>query len=132
MMKKVIEEFKEFALKGNMIDLAVGVIIGAAFKAIIDSIVNDILMPLIGVIIGGYDFSSLSITVGGASVRYGMLIQNVVNFMIMAVCLFAFVKAINAFKRKKPTEEVEAPEEKAADIVLLEEIRDAIVSINQK
>ena len=123
-MKKIIAEFKEFALKGNMLDLAVGVIIGAAFKAIIDSIVNDVLMPLIGGLIGGTDFSAFKVDVLGATVNYGMLIQNIVNFLIVAVCLFALVKMANALKRKKDEEPV--VEEKPAEIVLLEEIRDAL------
>lgn len=131
-MKKIISEFKEFAIKGNMLDLAVGVIIGAAFKSIVDSIVNDILMPVVGVLIGGTDFSALSVDVGGASIKYGMLVQNVVNFFIVAVCLFALVKSVNMLKRKKPEDEAEEkPEEKPADIILLEEIRDAIVSAKE-
>lgn len=131
-MKKIISEFKEFAIKGNMLDLAVGVIIGAAFKSIVDSIVNDILMPVVGVLIGGTDFSALSVDVGGASIKYGMLVQNVVNFFIVAVCLFALVKSVNMLKRKKPEDEAEEkPDEKPADIILLEEIRDAIVSAKE-
>lgn len=131
-MKKIISEFKEFAIKGNMLDLAVGVIIGAAFKSIVDSIVNDILMPVVGVLIGGTDFSALSVDVGGASIKYGMLVQNVVNFFIVAVCLFTLVKSVNMLKRKKSEDETEEkPEEKPADIVLLEEIRDAIVSAKE-
>lgn len=130
-MKKIIAEFKEFAMKGNMLDLAIGVIIGAAFKAIVDSIVNDILMPLVGVMIGGYDFSGLSIKVGSAQIMYGSLIQQLVNFFIVALCLFALVKGINVLKRKKEEAPAPAPE-KPADIALLEEIRDTLAVIKEK
>ena len=90
-MKKIIAEFKEFAIKGNMLDMAIGVIIGAAFKSIVDSLVNDIFMPFVGVLIGGRDFSGLSLKIGEATINYGMLIQNIVNFLIVAVCLFMLV-----------------------------------------
>lgn len=132
-MKKFISEFKEFAVKGNMLDLAIGVIIGGAFKTIVDSLVNDCFMPAIGMLIGGYDFTKLTLKVGEASITYGNLIQNIVNFLITALCLFIFVKGINALKRKK--EAVEAVEEepkKAEDIALLEEIRDALKELNNK
>lgn len=133
-MKKFFNEFKEFAVKGNMIDLAIGVIIGAAFKAIVDSLVADIFMPLLGILMGGIDFSGLILTVGEAEIKYGMLIQNGINFIIVALALFTFVKAINAFKKKeeKAEEEEPQPEPKAEDIVLLEEIRDALKEINNK
>jgi len=121
---KIISEFKEFALKGNMIDLAVGVVIGSSFNAVVTSIVNDIFMPLVGAIIGGKDFSNLSIKIGESVVKYGALIQNIVNFLIVAVCLFMVVKVMNALRRKK--EEPEQEEKKPDDIVLLEEIRDAL------
>ncbi len=130
-MKKIIAEFKEFAIKGNMLDLAVGVIIGAAFKTIVDSIVNDIIMPLIGILMGGTDFSKLSIGIGGAQVMYGSLIQNIINFFIVAFSLFVLVKTVNIFNRKKE-EEVPVVEEKSADIVLLEEIRDTLTAIKEK
>ncbi|MBR5925799.1 MAG: large conductance mechanosensitive channel protein MscL, partial [Firmicutes bacterium] len=102
-------EFKAFITKGNVIDLAVGVIIGGAFQAIVNSLVNDILMPIIGVITGGIDFSSLAITVGEASINYGMFIQNIIYFLIVAWVIFLVVKAINKMRR---TSEAEA-EEKA-------------------
>ena len=105
----MIKEFKEFIAKGNVMDLAVGVIFGGAFQAIVNSLVNDILMPIIGVITGGIDFSSLSITVGEASVNYGMFIQNIIYFLIVAWVIFLVVKAINKMRR---TSEAEA-EEKA-------------------
>ncbi len=105
----MIKEFKEFIAKGNVMDLAVGVIIGGAFQAIVNSLVNDILMPIIGVITGGIDFSGLSITVGEASVNYGMFIQNIIYFLIVAWVIFLVVKAINKMRR---TSEEEAEEKK--------------------
>ncbi len=129
-MKKIIAEFREFAIKGNMLDLAVGVIIGAAFKAIVDSLVNDIIMPLIGILMGGTDFTTLSVGIGGAQVMYGSLIQNIINFFIVAVSLFVLVKTVNMLNRKKEDEPVvvETPKE----IELLEEIKDALVAIKEK
>lgn len=129
-MKKIIAEFREFAIKGNMLDLAVGVIIGAAFKAIVDSLVNDIIMPLIGILMGGKDFSKLSIGIGGAQVMYGSLIQNIINFFIVAVSLFVLVKTVNMLHRKKEEEPV--IEEKPTDIVLLEEIKNTLIEIKEK
>lgn len=105
----MIKEFKEFIAKGNVMDLAVGVIIGGAFQAIVNSLVNDILMPIIGVITGGIDFSGLSITVGEASINYGMFIQNIIYFLIVAWVIFLVVKAINKMRR---TSEEEAEEKK--------------------
>ena len=105
----MMKEFKEFIAKGNVMDLAVGVIIGGAFQAIVNSLVNDILMPIIGVITGGIDFSGLAITVGEASINYGMFIQNIIYFLIVAWVIFLVVKAINKMRR---TSEEEA-EEKA-------------------
>ena len=102
----MIKEFKAFISKGNVVDLAVGVIIGGAFGKIVSSLVNDILMPIIGVLIGGVDFSNLSIKIGEAKITYGMFIQNVIDFLIIAFCVFLFVKVINklssiANKQKK-------------------------------
>ena len=132
-MKKIIAEFKEFAIKGNMLDMAIGVIIGAAFKSIVDSLVNDIFMPFVGVLIGGRDFSGLSLKIGEATINYGMLIQNIVNFLIVAVCLFMLVKAVNMLKRKKEEVETDPVEEKKPeDIQLLEEIRDVLSVIKDK
>ena len=100
-MKKFISEFKEFISKGNVLDMAVGVIIGGAFSKIVSSLVNDVMMPLIGVIIGGHDFTNLSIKVGNAKIMYGSFLQNVVDFLIVAFCLFIVIKIINRFKRKQ-------------------------------
>ena len=122
-MKKTLKEFKEFISKGNVMDLAVAVIIGGAFTAIVTSLVNDILMPLIGVIIGGYDFSSLSVNIGSASIKYGMFIQNIINFIIIAICVFIMIKIIGIFIKKKE----EVKEAKPSDeVLLLQEIRDLL------
>lgn len=120
-----IKEFKDFISKGNVVDLAVGVIIGSAFGKIVTSLVNDILMPFIGVVIGGIDFSSLVLKVGSATILYGIFIQNIVDFLIVSVCIFSFVKIINKFsKNDEPVEE----QKKDDQIILLEEIRDILKS----
>ncbi len=121
----MIKEFKKFIARGNVIDLAVGVIIGGAFGKIVTSIVNDILMPLIGVVIGGIDFTGLSFTIGEAKITYGNFIQNVIDFLIVAFCIFILVKIVNKITHKEEPKEEEIPP-KPADIVLLEEIRDLL------
>ncbi len=132
-MKKFISEFKEFALKGNMLDLAIGLMIGTAFNSVVKSIVDDILMPIVGILIGGRDFSSLQIVVGTATIKYGMFIQNAVNFVIIALCLFAIVKVINRLKRKKEVvEEVVEEVKKSDEALLLEEIKNTLVEIKNK
>ena len=123
-MKKYIEEFKKFIAKGNVVDLAVAVIIGGAFGKIVTSLVNDILMPIIGVILGGLDFTSLSIKFQEATINYGMFIQNIVDFLIIAICIFVFVKFIERIMPKKEEEKVTP--KKPDDVVLLEEIRDLL------
>ncbi len=123
-MKKYVSEFKKFIAKGNVVDLAVAVIIGGAFGKIVTSLVNDILMPIIGVILGGLDFTSLTLKFQDATINYGMFIQNIVDFLIIAICIFVFVKFIERLLPKKE-EKKEAPK-KADDIVLLEEIRDLL------
>ena len=97
-MKKFIGDFKTFISRGNVMDMAVGVIIGAAFGKIVTSLVNDILMPLIGVILGGLDFSGLAIKIGNASIKYGSFIQSVIDFLIVAVCIFTMIKFFDKFK----------------------------------
>ena len=124
----MFKEFKEFALKGNSIELAVGVIIGGAFGKIVTSLVNDILMPLIGVIVGGVDFSNLSIKVGDATIAYGNFIQTIFDFLIVAFCIFLMVKLFERFRKKEKKEEEkkeEAPN-KSDEVLLLEEIRDLL------
>ena len=123
-MKKQFKEFKKFISKGNIVDLAVAVIIGGAFGKIVSSLVNDILMPIIGVILGGLDFSSLTINFGDARINYGMFIQNIVDFLIISICIFIMIKLIEKVIPKK--EEVMGPPKKPEEIKLLEEIRDLL------
>ena len=123
--KGLAKEFKEFVMRGNVVDMAVGVIIGGAFSSIVSSLVNDILMPLIGVIGGGFDFSGLAVTVGDASINYGNFIQLIINFLIVALCLFAVIKAMNALKKKEEAKPAPAPGP-SPEVVLLTEIRDAL------
>ena len=96
-MKKVIKEFKEFISRGNVIDLAVGVIMGGAFGKIVTSLVNDIIMPLVGILLGGLDFTNIKITLGNASIAYGLFIQNVIDFLIVSACIFLMIKFINIY-----------------------------------
>lgn len=129
-MKKTLKEFKEFISKGNVIDMAVGVIIGSAFSKIVSSLVNDVVMPLIGIVIGGLDFKNLSVTIKDSTISYGLFIQNIVDFLIIAVCIFTAVKIINNLKKfkpedPKPKEEPKKPEP-PEDIKLLTEIRDLL------
>jgi len=119
----MLKEFKEFAMKGNVIDLAVGVIIGAAFGAIVGAVVDHILMPIVGMITGGINFDSLAIRVGSAELRYGMAISAAVKFLAIAFFLFLLVKAINRMKRK---EEIVTPAAPPEEIILLREIRDEL------
>lgn len=122
--KGFIGEFKEFIANGSVMDLAVGIIIGAAFTAIVKSLVDDILMPLVGLILGGVDFAGLSVKVGEATLGYGLFIQAIINFLLIALVVFIIIRAIN--KVKKQEEVVEEPEAIAEEIVLLTEIRDAL------
>ena len=139
-MKKIINEFKEFISKGNVLDLAVGVIIGTAFSKIVTSLVNDILMPFLGVITGGVDFSSLSIKIKDATIAYGAFIQNIIDFLLMAICVFAIVKIVNHVKsnlekldKAKEAKKEEKKEEvkKSNEEILLEEIRDLLKENNK-
>ena len=124
-MQQLLKEFKEFISKGNVLDLAVGVVIGGAFSSIVTSLVNDIIMPLVGIIIGGINFKGLVLKVADAEILYGSFIQNVINFLIIAACIFTFIKIINKFNRKKE-EPKEVKPVKSTDIILLEEIRDLL------
>ena len=123
--KSVFKEFKEFISKGNIFDMAVGVIIGAAFGKIVTSLVNDIIMPLVGIIIGGLDFTSLTVTVKDATINYGAFIQNIVDFLIVALCIFAVVKAMSKFKKKEEAAPEEPPKP-SEEVLLLREIRDTL------
>ena len=128
-MKEKLADFKKFISQGNVMDMAVGVIIGGAFGKIVTSLVNDILMPLIGVILGGLDFSSLAIKVGSARINYGLFIQSVVDFLIVAACIFSVIKIFEKFKRSQKEEE---KAEKSDEVKLLEDIRDLLKKANKK
>lgn len=130
-MAGFLKEFRDFAVKGNMIDLAIGVIIGAAFGAIVSSIVDDLFMPLIGIVIGGIDFSGLIIQVGAAQVKIGLFINAVVKFTIIAFVLFMVVKFINSLKREAAKEPVETTPAPTKEEILLTEIRDALRAQNK-
>lgn len=122
---KFVNEFKEFIAKGNVLDLAVGVVIGSAFGKIVSSIVDDIIMPIVGALIGGIDFTGLSLKIGNANITYGNFIQNVIDFLIIAFCIFVFIRVISKFNRK-PEEVVVEEVKKDEKVELLEEIRDLL------
>ncbi len=122
-MKNFVEEFKAFALRGNVLDLAIGVVIGTAFGAITASLVGDIITPILGLAIGGINFSGLVLPLGGEAVlAYGKFIQALINFILIALALFMVMKGINAMKKK----EAEHPTVKSAELTVLEEIRDSL------
>ena len=136
----VMKEFKEFAMKGNVVDMAVGFILGGAFSTIVKSLVNDVIMPPIGLALGGVDFSNLKVVLKEAvmngeevvteavSINYGMFINNVLSFIIVAACLFFIIKAMNSLKKKEEEAPAkpEAPPPPPREEVLLEEIRDLL------
>ena len=139
-MKKMLEQFKAFAMRGNVVDMAVGVIIGAAFGKILTSLVNDIIMPPIGKLLGGVDFSSLFIDLSGANhpslaaaqaagaatVNYGVFINAVINFLIVAFVIFLIVKGMNTMQKKEDAAAIKTPPPPPRQEVLLEEIRDVL------
>ncbi len=120
----MLKEFKEFISKGSVFDMAVGIIIGGAVGKIVSSLVNDILMPAIGVLLGGINVESLNITVFDATVNYGLFIQSIIDFLIIAFCLFLIIKLINKLKRKK--DETPEPPSPSKEEILLTEIRDLL------
>ena len=129
-MKKTLQEFKNFAIKGNAIDLAIGVVIGAAFGKIVSSLVSDIIMPPIGVLTGGVDFSSLAITLKTATedaaavtLNYGAFINNIIDFVIIAFSIFLVIRQVNRFNKKEEEKQKEKPKT-PEDIIILREIRD--------
>ncbi len=126
-MKKFFSEFKEFISKGNVVDLAVAVIIGAAFGKIVTSLVDNIIMPLFGILVG-QNFASLYVDINGSPLAYGLFIQAVVDFLIIAFFVFLFTKAMNKFKKKE--EKKEEPK-KSEEVLLLEEIRDLLKKKNK-
>jgi large conductance mechanosensitive channel len=118
----MVQEFREFAMKGSLVDMAVGIIIGAAVTEMVGALVDSVIMPVVGIFMGGLDFTSLAITVGEANIRYGEFIQALINFVIVAFVIFMILKAIN----KMRAAEQQAPEEITADVQLLGEIRDLL------
>ena len=131
----MIKEFKEFIARGNVIDLAVGVVMGTAFGKIVSSLVNDIIMPLVGIILGGIDFSSLTAKVGDANIAYGMFIQNIIDFLIISLCIFFFVKLVNKLanlKKKEEKKEKEPEVKVATEVEVLEVIRDLLKKKKEK
>lgn len=121
----IVKEFKEFAMRGNVVDMAVGVIIGGAFGKIVSSLVNDVIMPIIGIITGGIDFTGLKITIGESNITYGNFIQNVVDFLIIAFCIFLMVKGLNKLSKKKD-KKTDIPPALNKQEELLIEIRDLL------
>lgn len=122
----LLAEFKQFIARGNVIDMAVGVIVGGAFKAIADSLTADLIMPIIGIFVQENSFANLSLTVGSAVIPYGNFLQAVLNFFIMAFVVFCLIKAINSLHRKKEVLEPPAPPEPSTEEKLLTEIRDLL------
>lgn len=121
----MFKEFKKFIARGNVLDLAVGVIVGGAFSSIVTSLVNNIFTPIIGLIVGGVDFSNLSITFKDTKIMYGAFIQSVIDFLIVAFCLFLIVKAVNKVTHKEKNEEKPKVVE-SAELKTLKEIRDLL------
>ncbi|HZH60728.1 MAG TPA: large conductance mechanosensitive channel protein MscL [Metabacillus sp.] len=128
----MLKEFKEFAMRGNVIDLAVGVVIGAAFGKIVSSLVNDIITPLIGLLMGGINVSDLQFKVGDAAVMYGLFIQTVIDFIIVAFSIFLFVKLINRFKKKEEVKEEATAPTLSKEEELLTDIRDLLRTESQR
>ena len=127
-VKKLGEDFKKFISRGNVVDMAVGVVVGGAFSKIVTSLVNDVITPAIGVLLGGLDFSELSFGLKDAQINYGLFLQTIIDFLIIAACIFTVVKIFEKFKKKEEPKEEVKPEEpkKPDDILLLEEIRDLL------
>lgn len=122
---KELGAFKKFISRGNVVDMAVGVIIGGAFGKIVTSLVNDIVMPLVGLALGKLDFAALSIKIGESEVKYGAFIQSVVDFLIVAFCIFLVIEIFEKFKKKEEPKAPPAPA-KSDEVLLLEEIRDLL------
>ena len=122
--KGFFNEFKQFIQRGNAFDLAVAVVIGNAFNAIVTSLVNDIMMPLIAAILGEHDFSALSFTINNSVVNYGSFLEKVIDFLVVALCIFVFIKLINNVLKKK--EEPKEEPKKSEEVLLLEDIRDLL------
>ena len=135
----MIQEFKKFISRGNVVDLAVGVIIGGAFSKIVSSLVNDIIMPIIGILIGGIDFTSLTLKINNATIKFGLFFQNIIDFLIIAFCIFMVIKFINKLDeltikkiKKEETKETKKEEIVSEEILLLRSINDNIKKANSK
>lgn len=129
-MHSFVEEFKKFALRGNVLDLAIGVVIGTAFSNITNSLVTNIITPPLGLLLGRIDFKDLVLNLGGSvTIKYGLFLQSVLDFLIIAFVLFIVIRFINRLTRMQPEE---APPAKAAELIVLEEIRDELKSKNTK
>jgi large conductance mechanosensitive channel len=126
-MKNFVQEFKAFAMRGNVVDLAVAVVIGAAFGKIVSSLVENIVMPLLGVLLGGVDFSGLSVKIGDAVLTYGLFLQSIFDFVVIALAIFVAIKALAKLKKDKEEEiKIEPTKETPEEILLLREIRDRL------
>ena len=138
-MNEIISEFKKFISKGNVVDLAVGVVIGGAFSKIVSSLVNDIIMPIIGILIGGIDFTSLTLKINNATIKFGLFFQNIIDFLIIAFCIFMVIKFINKLDeltlkklKKEEPKETKKEEKVSEEILLLRSINDNIKKANSK
>ena len=138
-MNEIISEFKKFISKGNVVDLAVGVVIGGAFSKIVSSLVNDIIMPIIGILIGGIDFTSLTLKINNATIKFGLFFQNIIDFLIIAFCIFMVIKFINKLDgltikkiKKEETKETKKEEIVSEEILLLRSVNDNIKKANSK
>lgn len=131
-MKKNIDEFKKFIARGNIIDLAIGVIIGGAFSKIVTSLVNNIITPLLGLLLGGIDLSGLAITFKDTKIEYGAFIESIIDFLIIAISIFTMIKIINKISRIRKKEDEKKNPPKKEEIILLEEIRNLLKEQKQK
>lgn len=125
------QDFKKFAMKGNVLDLAIGVIIGGAFGKIVTSLVNDVIMPIFGLILGGINFSDLQFQYGETLIKYGAFIQSIVDFLIIAFSIFIFIRLITNFKKKEEPQAADVPPEPSKEEILLSEIRDLLKQGNK-
>ncbi len=125
-MKNFIEEFKAFAIRGNVVDLAVAVVIGTAFGKIVSSLVENVVMPFIGVMLGGINFTTWSLSLGESEVKYGLFLQSVFDFTIIALAIFVAIKLMTRLHNKEEEKKTEKPKEIPEDIALLREIRDSL------
>ena len=126
LIKKEIGEFKEFINRGNVIEMSIGVLMGTSFSKIVTSIVNDVLMPTIGIFMGGLDFTDIVFKIKDAEIKVGSFIQSIVDFLIVAICIFVFIKILSKLTKKKVEKEEKKEIKKSDEVLLLEEIRDLL------